>query len=46
MSNYTHTLRIVLDATIPNIEVIAANIGRAFDPDSGGDKSFTTAAEY
>jgi len=46
MSNYTNTIRIVLDATAPNIEVIAANIGRAFDPDAGGDKSFTAETGY
>lgn len=46
MSNYTNTIRIVLDAAVPNIEAIAANIGRAFDPDAGGNKSFTAATEY
>jgi len=46
MSTYTNTIRIVLDATAQNIEAIAANIGRAFDPDAGGDKSFTAEIEY
>jgi len=46
MSNYTNTVRIVLDATVTNIEPIAANIARAFDPDLGGDKSFNADTEY
>ena len=41
MTMWTHTIHIVLDATVPNIEAIASKIGRAFDPDSGGDKSFS-----
>jgi len=46
MSGYNKLLSILLDATVPNIEAIAANIGRAFDPDVGGDKSFTAETEY
>jgi len=46
MSGYNKLLSIVLAATAPNIEPIAAMIGRALDPDLGGDKSFTLDGEY
>ena len=40
MANYTARFSLTLDATDPLIIHIAADIGRAFDPDSGGEFSF------
>ena len=42
MSNYNHTLSITLPA---NLADIASAIGRALDPDSGGDKSFSPSED-
>lgn len=39
---YNHTLSITLPA---NLADIASAIGRALDPDSGGDKSFTMSED-
>lgn len=42
MSNYDHTLSITLPAALADI---AARIGKALDPDSGGENSFTTSED-
>ncbi len=40
MSNYDSRFELTLNATDPTIRFIAADIGRGFDPDLGGEYSF------